>query len=654
MAVSKLRRLTAVSPREEIDSVRRARRHCGDGRAMNVLLQAQQAWNSMTRFRRERARNIRYAFGDQWGDSICVDGEYIKERDYIIKQGNVPLKNNLINRLVRNVVGVYRSQDKEPTCVARDRDEQQLGETMSTALQYVMQLNRMEEVYARSMMEYLLSGFVMHRKWYGVVNDRLDCWTEYVNPNNAFLDSNTTDFRGWDCTLIGMVHDVDFKTLCSTFAHSRKDYKRLRDIYSPESCTELYLAHTLREFGYDRPESYDFFLSPQTGLCRVIEVWKKESKPRWRCHDLNTGELFKCDESDKVALVDAENEQRLAMAARIGMSPDDVPLIEAEWIVDSYWYYYFLSPTGEILDEGETPYEHGSHPFVFKAYPFINGEIHSFVADIIDQQRYVNRLITLYDWIIRASAKGVLIFPEEQLSDDVSLDDVAEEWARFDGIIAIKGKPGVPLPQQISQNATNIGISELLNLQLKFFEDISGVNGALQGKPGYSSTSGTLYAQQTQNATTSLLDLLGSFSSFVVDAAYKDVKNIQQFYDSRRYLNVVGRRGVVMYDPEKIQDVEFDLSIVESTSSPAYRAMANDMLMQLLQQGQITLKQMLEVGKFEFADELLQSINAQQEAAQQGQSPEGLSPELAARAAAGSNPQQMAAAQQMLQQNGVS
>ena len=79
---------------------------------------------------------------------------------------------------------------------------------------------------------------------------------------------------------------------------------------------------------------------------------------------------------------------------------------------------------------------------------------------------------------------------------------------------------------------------ELPDLQLKFFEDISGVNGALQGKPGYSSTSGTLYAQQTQNATTSLLDLLDSFSTFIIDGAYKDVKNIQQFYDDKRVFNI--------------------------------------------------------------------------------------------------------------------
>ncbi len=73
-----------------------------------------------------------------------------------------------------------------------------------------------------------------------------------------------------------------------------------------------------------------------------------------------------------------------------------MPLIKATWFIDDYWYFYYLSPFGDILKEGETPYEHGSHPYIFKAYPFIDGEIHSFVADVIDQQRYTNRLITLF------------------------------------------------------------------------------------------------------------------------------------------------------------------------------------------------------------------------------------------------------------------
>jgi hypothetical protein len=185
-------------------------------------------------------------------------------------------------------------------------------------------------------------------------------------------------------------------------------------------------------------------------------------------------------------------------------------------------------------------------------------------------------------------------------------------------------------------------------MQLKFFEDISGVNGALQGKPGYSGTSGALYSQQVQNATTSLLDLLNSFSQFVVDSAYKDVKNIQQFYDEKRVFNIAGKSAIFEYDPEKIRDVEFDLSIVESTATPVYRAMSNDFLMEMWRANQITLQQLLQAGDFPFADNLLQSIQSSQEQIQANQQPQGIPSDISSQVSENSDEQAVDMAEKAL------
>lgn len=627
----KLLPMSRIAPKRnelsEIDTVASAKRY-GDRRAFDILMEAQYYWNQMEDFRKDRERNKRYTYGFQWDDMICVDGKSMTEEEYIKSQGNVPLKNNLIRRLVRSVLGVYRSQSKEPTCTARDRDEQKLGETMSTILQCNMQLNRMPDVYARSMEEFLISGFIVHRKSYGWRNGKEDCWTDYVQPNNFFIDNNMRDFRGWDVSVLGEVHDISFGQLCEQFASSPQEYRELRDIYK-WAARKDYIATYAERFGYSRLENYDFLFTSEPGRCRVIEIWRKEQKPRYRCHDYQNGDIFKIDEEDYVRVVLAENEERMRMAKEVGMPEEEVPLIKATWFVDDYWYFYYLSPFGDILREGETPYEHGSHPYVFKAYPFIDGEIHSFVADVIDQQRYTNRLITLYDWIMRASAKGVLMMPDDCLPDGVSIDDIAESWTEFNGVIVYKPSKSGKVPEQVANNSTNIGIAELLNIQLKFFEDISGVTGALQGKPGYSGESASHYNQQTENSTKSLLDLLECFSCFVVDGAYKDVKNMQQFYDTKRVFNIAGRSGAqIEYDPKKIRDVEFDLSITESTSTPAYRHLANDMLMQLYQFQAISVEQLLEHGDFPFADELLQSIKSQKEQLAQGRVPDGLSPQL--------------------------
>ena len=268
MSRERLFPLSRVKSREvEMDSVL-SQREYGFRRAFDVLMQAQTAWDRMSKFRKDRERNKRYTYGDQWDDVISVDGKYMSEASYIKSQGNVPLKNNIIRRLVRNVLGVYRSQSKEPTCTARDRDEQKLGETMSTILQCNMQLNRMDDLLARTMEEFLISGFVVHRKWFGWRNDKCDCWTDCVQPNNFFVDGNMRDTRGWDASLVGEVHDVSFGTLCEQFAESPDDFQKLKHIYK-EAHNRHSISAVCNYFGFSRLENYDFLFTNDPTRCNL-------------------------------------------------------------------------------------------------------------------------------------------------------------------------------------------------------------------------------------------------------------------------------------------------------------------------------------------------------------------------------------------------
>ena len=66
-------------------------------------------------------------------------------------------------------------------------------------------------------------------------------------------------------------------------------------------------------------------------------------------------------------------------------------------------------------------------------------------------------------------------------------------------------------------------------------------------------------------------------------------------------------------------DIEFDLNIVEMPSTTVARAANDQMLMQLQQQQLIDLRTMLELGNFPFGDRLLQKLDEQQAAMEQGQ-----------------------------------
>lgn len=463
--------------------------------ATELLARADHAYAALAGFRRDRERNKRFTYGDQWGDSIYVDGTTMKEEDYIRSQGNVPLKNNLIRRLVRNVLGVFRNRREFLQLESEDFSGDYDRSGLQKLLERNARINRLEELYARTMEEFLISGLAVHRKWYGRKGQHTDCWTDFVSPDNFFSDSEARDFRGDDLSLVGEIHEMNFDALLAAFGESEDKARALRRIY-PAGCR-----------------------------CRVLEVWTREYHEYFFCHDRLTGKLYKIEASEK-GKVEAENCRR---RKEYGGDSDE-KLIKSSWMIDEEWRYCYLSPAGHVLRRGISPYSHRSHPFVIKAYPFIDGEIHSFVSDIIDQQKFTNRLISMYDWILRASAKGVLLFPEGALPEGADIRDIADEWSRFNGVIVFRPKPGVPLPQQVSSNATNIGITELLDIQLRMMEDISGVNGALQGKLENGSVSGTLYNQQTQNSLTALADLMKSFDSFILDAAAKDCSNICQFY----------------------------------------------------------------------------------------------------------------------------
>ena len=113
---------------------------------LTLLLKYRAMWDAMSAFRRRRLRTKRYERGMQWDDIIEVNGKKMTEAQHILSQGKVPLKNNVILQTQNSVVGVFRGNYKHPEAIARARDNQQIGETMTAMMQYVGQINDIKEV----------------------------------------------------------------------------------------------------------------------------------------------------------------------------------------------------------------------------------------------------------------------------------------------------------------------------------------------------------------------------------------------------------------------------------------------------------------------------------------------------------------------------
>ena len=118
------------------------------------------------------------------------------------------------------------------------------------------------------------------------------------------------------------------------------------------------------------------------------------------------------------------------------------------------------------------------------------------------------------DHVISGSAKGVLLFPETALPDGLTWDDVRRIWSSTNGLLPYDPTRGQARPEQMVVNNTDVGAYDMINLQLKLLEQVSGVSGTLQGVSTVGHNSASLYELQTHNATMALTDVYDTFADF--------------------------------------------------------------------------------------------------------------------------------------------
>lgn len=588
------------------DSVRRRmEREHGSNTDYGLLQRCWQAWNNLEAVRLARDRAKRYCYGDQWGDTVRV------------------YKNDM----------------------------------MSATMQCNWQNTQMEDLLKHVLEDYLIGGVVVCRESYEDREQEIeDSWTDYIEPNYVFWEGGS-DPRHLDFSLIGVLHDVSREDLYKKFAKDEYglDVNRLNRIFNidpDDASTEGTLHNDTNHLS-----NISFDIPSRRGHCvRVIEAWTTETKYRYQCYDpiaTNESDAYfriECDDKVLIAQLNAKNAERKRQYDLMGVPPEERAYITAKKVADKYWYYTYMAPDGTVLCRGESPYDFKSHPFTVKLYPYINGEIHPFMGNIIDQQRYINRLIIMNDMAIRSSAKGLMLVPTQVL-DGMTPDQFAEQATEYDGMIFYTPKATLPnsRPDIITSNAVNLGTNELLQIELNLIREVSNVSGALQGKTPTAGTSASRYAQESQNASTSLYSILKDIESFTENVAQKKCMMIKQYYEDGRIIFNRDYTSTLEYDRMAARDIKFKISIKNAAATAAYQNNINDQLDKLLELGAINVVQYLQNLNAPFADRLLQDIQSQQaeleaqQAAMQQQPPQdGIVP--------GADQQAVQQAQQYLQQ----
>lgn len=624
---------------------------------LTLLWRCARDWDAMDYLRKEHSRNLRYKNGDQWSDTV-PDPDHphrtIREDALISRSGKVPLKHNYIQQYIRNIHGQLLSSPTQTVVYARSRDDQPLGEMLTNALQACHQLNRIRKIDINVVEELCLTGIACAKVRYGYwsTKNRTDGKIDLVNINRLFFNADIEDPRLTDIRRIGELHDYTFDDLVRNFATCREDVQALREIYG--ICHDHTKLENLYENHASRLQNLNFLYTNDLGKYRVIEVWERLGRWVLYIHDYADGteEIYT---ELTMQEVEAINASRIEQGMAAGIAPDTVKLIYAREQYEYYWRVKYLTPNGYCIKETESPYAHEEHPYVLAAMPVIDGRFKAVLSDVIDIQRYINRLLTLLDFIIGASAKGLLMVPQECIPDDMDIQDFAREYVKTNGVILIKKGAYDKLPKQISMNGTNIGAWEMFAQEMNIMQQISGLNGAVQGQVSRANTPSSLYAQQAQNSMMNFVVLFENYNMFCEERDEKLLKVLMQYYTTRRYIGTNGKTAGEMakfYEPEMAQKIEdFNLTAAKSNDTPVFRQMTDDLLMKLLESGRIPLEIFLNNCSLPGADKLLAEVKSFNEQAAAGQiDPEALT-QLQQAAQQNADPNAMAMMQRYMDAN---
>ena len=609
-------------------------------------------FDNMRALRKKWVRDTDYFMGRQLNDTVVYNGHKMTVKHYMELKGMPALSADIITDKLVSLKGLVRQQYMAPSIQNVDANEEEYVNIFNEFLRQNCNNNNKAEHDADQFENHALLGFIADKVKWAFRKGREDV---YIDPVDIFKLAvppfERKDLE--DVEFIGEAHDVTWPKMLKIFVKKPGDEEKLMQIYT--ACkTELPIQGN-NETGMNQTDALDdWYHSSVVGKYRFFEIWTLERNRALWCHDrLNASAGYR-PLTDK-AEIDAENESR--RAANIVRDENGVPvldengqqtyyvpeeelaLIEYEIGIEELWYYRMISPNGYLLDEGVSPYRvvrdgfsFYYHPYVFLAYPCIQGEVRSFVDRLIDRQRQYNHDNIMLDFIIMNSSKGALAIDEDALSDKMDIDDIADNYVKADGIIVYTSKNGGNAPTSVVNRSLPAGIEMILQRDRELVSAQSNVQPALQGASPTAGTSAKRYLAEQQSSAVGVADYVASFNNFTLRVGQKQMWTIQCFYDDRRSVKITGQDIRKYYNRATMGDIDYDMTMALDVNSATIREAMKDLVWQAYLRDEIDFGQAMKSAKFgdtsklerfwreHKAEKMQQALAQQQQATAQQQS----------------------------------
>ncbi len=340
-----------------------------------------------------------------------------------------------------------------------------------------------------SLRELLISGLCANRRSESGSADFVN-----INPERLFFERFERQDAN-DVAFIGELHDYTAEELLMRFGGG--DMSRMAELLRQCRGGECHAVPCVAgRIEFDAPAN--------RRSVRVVEVWERVTGMRMLCHDTKYAECFELPYAPE-----AESALSAVMHRR---SEAGEPELRMQAVPASMWRQSWLLPDGQLLQSELR--EVSDFPYTLLVYPMVDGEAQSPVADVLPLQRQINRLGAMLERIIDHSAKGVLLFPTDQLPDGFTWQEMRRIWADPGGIIPYTPGASSSSPQQVNSTGWSAGAAEMFGTQLQLFSEVSGMSAEFRGRQ--TAHAGAEAARlDAENANIAMLDLMAAFSDFL-------------------------------------------------------------------------------------------------------------------------------------------
>lgn len=572
-----------------------------------LVAEARRWWEARSDFREERREARDFYRGRQWNGTIeTPEGETKREKDYIEEQGRMAMVMNLVANVVNSVQGQFRQNKSDRQAFATERASEEAVRMMNVARRATRRYNDSDMLEADQFTDHILggaSGFKQSWTWHARLN-RYEVTDHALDQNRLFYNLDVRDRRLDGLRIVGELHDVPLAEVKQRFARSKKEAERLEGLYGKRDARAAGLETS--SYGFEEAEADDFFTAPVPGMCRVLEIWT----PVYEWVRTGLDPMFEVIPEGYGEVTLPENEITRIQNRR---REQGLPLLELdEPRYEPHWHYYFLTPEGHPLDEGATPYDHGSHPYSLGMAMLIDGETWGLVSNIKDPQRWLNRLLAHIDHAMGTGAKGAVAY-DRSFMEENGLDqaDVDDWYTSADGSLGVDPPQGKDLNDFVERFVAEklpTGYVDLIPTLTNFVEQISGVTKAMQGFEPKSGTPAALYQQQVQQASMNIFGYLESYFETLRRKDRKTLQLIQQAASERRTYAQQSFEQPIEFRPDAVRGIDFDVSIGNVADTATYRMLWEDYLKSLMDQGVIPPEIYLQESSHPRAESLLHRL----------------------------------------------